>query len=179
MVRYIALLRGINVGGNNKIAIQELKAGFEALGFEQVVTHLNSGNVIFSANDEKDYELTEAIERMIQSKFALEIPVLIIPQEEVVELLREAPTWWGSEDKEIYDNLIFLYPDLSFGEFLQEVGAPNETYEKVQQGKQAVFWSFVRQEKQKTNWWTKTATARIRQKTTIHTANTVRKIAEL
>lgn len=47
MQRYIALLRGINVGGKNKISMKELKAGFEELGFSNVVTYLNSGNVIF------------------------------------------------------------------------------------------------------------------------------------
>ena len=47
MQRYIALLRGINVGGKNKISMKELKAGFEELGFRDVVTYLNSGNVIF------------------------------------------------------------------------------------------------------------------------------------
>ena len=51
MKRYIALLRGINVGGKNKISMKELKAGFEELGFRDVVTYLNSGNVIFPVKE--------------------------------------------------------------------------------------------------------------------------------
>ena len=49
MKRYIALLRGINISGKNKIVMDELKTAFEKLGFTDVKTHLNSGNVIFSA----------------------------------------------------------------------------------------------------------------------------------
>ena len=54
MKRYIALLRGINISGKNKIAMAELKSGFMKLGYDDVLTHLNSGNVVFSIdkNDE-------------------------------------------------------------------------------------------------------------------------------
>ena len=51
MKRYIALLRGVNVGGKNKISMAELKQGFEALGLTEVRTHLNSGNVVFSGDE--------------------------------------------------------------------------------------------------------------------------------
>jgi len=69
MPAYVAFLRGINVGGNKKIAMAKLKALFEALGYENVKTHLNSGNVVF-ANGEKDRaKLTNKIETAIEKEF--------------------------------------------------------------------------------------------------------------
>ena len=50
MIRYVALLRGINISGKNKIPMPELKKGFESLSFENVRTYLNSGNVLFSTS---------------------------------------------------------------------------------------------------------------------------------
>ena len=57
MSRYIALLRGINVGGHRKIKMVELKALFERLGFTDVVTYIQSGNVVFTAQDSDNYLL--------------------------------------------------------------------------------------------------------------------------
>lgn len=51
MKKYIALLRGINVGGNNKVSMKELKAIFEQNGFDDVATYINSGNMIFCCED--------------------------------------------------------------------------------------------------------------------------------
>ena len=52
MKRYVALLRGINISGKNKLSMAELKKGFEKLAFEEVKTYLNSGNVIFSSDED-------------------------------------------------------------------------------------------------------------------------------
>ena len=66
-----------------------------------------------------------------------------------------APDWWGNDNQEIYDNMIFLMPPLSYEEFYDEIGNPKEEYEKVYPYKDAVFWSFSRKYYQKTNWWSK------------------------
>ena len=97
MRRYIALLRGINISGKNKVPMAELKKCFEALGFPEVKTWLNSGNVIFSSADGTVTALTDRVGRMIQREFGLDIPVFIIPQEELADILRPAPEWWGTE----------------------------------------------------------------------------------
>jgi len=150
MKRYIVLLRGINVGGNNKISMPELKKAFTELGFAEVSTYLNSGNVIFSSAIDDKNVLSNKIDN--------------------------APDWWGDDNKEIYDNLIFIMPPLSYEEFYNEIGNPKAEYEKVYHYKNVIFWSFSRKDYQKTNWWSKTASANVRKKITIRTANTVRKI---
>lgn len=66
MKRYIALLRGINISGKNKVPMAELKKGFETLAFVEVKTYLNSGNVIFSSDEDNIRKLTDKIEEMIK-----------------------------------------------------------------------------------------------------------------
>ena len=175
MKRYIALLRGINISGKNKIAMSDLKKGFSELGFADVITYLNSGNVIFSSPVD-DKILADQIKFMIKDRFDLDIPIFIICQERLKEILNNAPDWWGNDNKEIYDNIIFMIPPLSYDEIYNELGDPKAEYEKVQNYEDAIFWSFSRKDYQKTNWWAKTANSKISDKITIRTANTVRKI---
>ena len=178
MERYIALLRGINISGKNKIPMAELKEGLETLGFQEVKTYLNSGNVVFSSQDDAG-NLTNRIEEMIKSRFALDIPVFVLPKEALADILHNAPEWWGNDGKEIYDNLIFILPPAKFSDVYAEIGAPKEGLEKIENYKDAIFWSFSRKSYQKTNWWSKTASAKISPKLTIRTANTVRKLAAM
>lgn len=179
MKRYIALLRGINVGGKNKLPMADLKKEFVNLDFSEVVTYLNSGNIIFSTEVDTELTLADQIQEMISTRFDLDIPVDIIAQDELRELLTHAPGWWGTADKSTYDNLIFMLPSLSYEKFYDTVGAPKETYEQVENYQNIIFWSFDRANYQKTNWWSKTASSDIRNDITIRTANTVRKIIEL
>lgn len=176
MKRYIALLRDINISGKNKVPMAGLKKAFEELGFGAVKTYLNSGNVIFSSDDENIGSLTSRIETMIKEQFGLDIPVFVTSKEDLEDTLQHAPDWWGNENKEIYDNLIFIMPPATFAEVWGEIGEPREGLEKIKNYKAAVFWSFSRKDYQKTNWWPKTASANISGKLTIRTANTVRKI---
>lgn len=179
MKRYIALLRGINISGKNKVPMAELRKCFEALDFMEVKTCLNSGNVIFSCKNTEAAELANRIERMIQHQFSLNIPVFVIPQEELADILRHAPDWWGTENQEIYDNLIFILPPATFPDIYHEIGAPKEGLEQIQEYQSVVFWSFSRKDYQKTSWWPKTASVPLGSKLTIRTANTIRKIVKM
>ena len=61
-MKYIALLRGVNVGGKNKVAMGDLRVCFESLGFENVTTYINSGNVVFDSPQKSTAELVELCE---------------------------------------------------------------------------------------------------------------------
>ncbi|MBR4470361.1 MAG: DUF1697 domain-containing protein, partial [Erysipelotrichaceae bacterium] len=74
MTRYIALLRGINISGKNKISMPELKAALIENGFSEVSTYLNSGNIIFSDEETDTIVLADKIKTLIQEKFSLDIP---------------------------------------------------------------------------------------------------------
>ncbi|MCB5484490.1 DUF1697 domain-containing protein, partial [Blautia faecis] len=95
------------------------------------------------------------------------------------DILQNAPDWWGNENKEIYDNLIFIMPPATFSDVFNEIGEPKEELEKIRNYKDVIFWSFSRKDYQKTNWWSKTASTNISGKLTIRTANTVRKLAKM
>lgn len=179
MKRYIALLRGINISGKNKISMPELKTHFTELGYSGVVTHLNSGNVLFSDSENDEILLADTITAMIREQFGFDIPVIVISQESLKELLNKAPDWWGTGSKEIYDNLIFVLPDATAEMIAQKIGEPTKELEQVFICENAIFWSFDRKKYAKANWWKKTASAGIGEWITIRTANTLRKIAEL
>ena len=173
MKRYIALLRGVNVGGKNKISMVELKQGFEALGFTEVRTHLNSGNVIFSGEEAE----AGRIQEMIRERFGLDVPVLVVARDWLEDILRDAPDWWGGDEKEIYDNLILVLPPATAGEIAEKFGEPTEELERVCVRAGAIFWSFDRKSYAKCSWWKKSASPGIGETITIRTANTVKKLA--
>lgn len=179
MKRYIALLRGVNISGKNQVQMAELRKGFEGLAFENVKTYLNSGNVVFSGDEADIAELTSQIEKMMETLFGLDIPVFVIAAEALADILRNAPAWWGTDSKEIYDNLIFVIPPSKVSDVYTEIGEPKDGLEKAENYREAIFWSFIRKDYQKTNWWSKTASVHISASLTIRTANTVRRIVDL
>lgn len=179
MKRYIALLRGINISGKNKISMAELKPCLAELGYADVFTHLNSGNIVFSAEECIEIALADKIKAMIQERFGLDIPVFVILQEDLRALLNKAPAWWGTDDKEIYDNLIFVMPPAAAETIAEKIGEPTKGLEQICICKNAVFWSFDRKKYAKANWWKKTASAGIGEMITIRTANTLKKIVEM
>ena len=144
MKRYIALLSGINISGKNKMPVAELKAGFAEAGYTAVSTYLNSCNVAFDSDAEDKGSISESITVMIKDRFMLDIPVPVILQEELADILANAPKWWRDDDKEIYDNLVFIFPSVDYDRLYSALGEPEAEYEKVFNYKNAVFWSFVR-----------------------------------
>lgn len=179
MKRYIALLRGINVSGKNKISMTELKSYLIDVGCFAVLTHLNSGNIVFSIDESMAITVADKMKAMIQERFQLDIPVFVILQEELKELLREAPDWWGTDDKEIYDNLIFVLPSTTAATIAEKIGEPTKELEQICICKNSIFWSFDRKKYAKANWWKKTASPGIGELITIRTANTLKKIVTM
>lgn len=105
-MKYIALLRGINISGKNKIAMSDLKKEFITLGYKEVITYLNSGNVVFESDIDDKNVIKNNIQAMIKNKFLFDIPTYIITSQELEELISHSPNWWGKDNKEIYDNII-------------------------------------------------------------------------
>tara|TARA_R110000772_G_scaffold198164_1_gene308830 strand:- start:191 stop:718 length:528 start_codon:yes stop_codon:yes gene_type:complete len=89
MNTFIALLRGINVGGHKKILMADLKLLFESLEFEQVTTYIQSGNVVFKAKEETN--LANRIAEAIESKYGFIVPVLVKKGSELSEIMSKCP----------------------------------------------------------------------------------------
>lgn len=94
---YVALLRGINVGGNRKVDMKSLKALFERLGLEEVRTYINSGNVIFTSA-ELPPALTPLIESQIETEFGFPVKVLLRDAENIAALVAALPEGWANDD---------------------------------------------------------------------------------
>lgn len=90
MYRYIALLRGINVGGHKKILMSDLKSLFESLGFDNVTTYIQSGNVVFHTSEVKT-TLEENISKVIEVKYGFIVPVLVKKASKLQEIVSKCP----------------------------------------------------------------------------------------
>lgn len=111
---YVALLRGINVGGNNKIDMPRLRRTFERAGMTAVTTYINSGNVMFAASAHTDTELSATLETAIEADFGLKIPVLVRSREEIEAVHAVLPADW--------ENGTAMKSDVLF--LLNEIDAP-------------------------------------------------------
>jgi uncharacterized protein (DUF1697 family) len=90
-MRYLALLRGINVGGNTMINMEELRHTFEALRFENVASYINSGNLAFDTRKAAEPKLISKIESAIESDFGKAVPVIIREQAAIHRILADNP----------------------------------------------------------------------------------------
>lgn len=97
MEKSIAILRGINVGGKRKILMAGLKSLFEGLGFKEVLTYIQSGNVIFrNENETSSDETADLIEKSIKSAFGFDVPVIVRSSGELCTLLKTNPFYKDS-----------------------------------------------------------------------------------
>jgi Uncharacterized protein conserved in bacteria len=175
--KYIALLRGINVGGKNKVPMAELKKAFEAIGFSDVKTYINSGNVIFSSSIQNKSELVEKSERAIADKFGLNIPVVIVSVAELADVISHAPKWWN-KNKEDVNYVVFPISPITVEEVFTAVGEIKPEYEKVSHYGGVIFWAAPLKVFTKTSW-AKITNSAVNNSVTIRNANTVNKLLSL
>ena len=114
MARYVALLRGINVGGKNAIPMPALKAAFEDHGFDDVRTYIQSGNVVFSTPTSSQATLTREIERLISTAFAhYEASVVLRSRSQMRAVVDRAPKGFGAEPSKYRYDVVFLKAPLT------------------------------------------------------------------
>jgi uncharacterized protein (DUF1697 family) len=105
---YVALLRGINVGGKNLIRMPALKACFEENGFEDVATYIQSGNVLFTAPATPSTELTRRIEAMLADAFDYFPTVVVRSRKQMRAIVDGAPKGFGARPAKFRSDVIFL-----------------------------------------------------------------------
>lgn len=176
-MRYIALLRGINVGGNSKVPMPELKRCFEALGFGEVKTYINSGNVIFDAPEQDRQTLIERCEEAIEKSFGFRVVCAVISAEELADSVAHAPDWWGLSDGNRH-NAIFVIPPATTDIIMSEVGKAKPEYEKVAAYGSVIFWTAPLETFSRTRY-SKIVGTKAYQSITIRNSNTARKLAVL
>ena len=175
-MKYIVLLRGINISGKNKISMGELKLELENNKYKNVSTYLNSGNIIFESDINDKKNIMKDIHKIIKNKFNFEIPVFVMTASELEDIIDNKPNWWGTDNKEVYHNLIFIIPPAKYEDVYNVIGKPKEDIEKIREYNNYIFWSYDLKNYRKSNWWVKTASTNIKDKITIRTSNTVKKV---
>lgn len=177
-MKYIVLLRGVNISGKNRVSMSELKTEVESIGYKDVSTYLNSGNLILSTDKDRSVIMSE-IKSILSSKFNIDTQVVIVSLSELESILSKSPSWWGTSDKSVYDNIIFLTEGTTTKEVIDVIGEPTENIDKILLLNNAIFWSFDLKNYRKSSWWIKTASTSIKDKITIRTGNTMKKVFEL
>ena len=110
--RYVALLRGINVGGRNVVAMADLREAFEADGYDAVSTYIQSGNVLFES-DAPRRSLEDDIEAMLERRFGVPLVVVVRSHAQLRNVVDGAPDGFGSEPDIYHSDVIFLKATLS------------------------------------------------------------------
>ena len=176
-MKYICLLRGINVGGNNKVPMAELRTRLENLGFENVSTYINSGNVMFEMRPTDDALLVEKCEAAIEEQFGFPVRLAVITANELRDSMNHAPKWWAGSSDERH-NALFVIAPMTAEEVVASVGDIKQEYEKVAYHGRIIFWTASIKTISRTRWSKIVGTHPYRY-VTIRNANTARKLVEL
>ena len=137
---YVALLRGINVGGSNLIRMPALKACFEAERLQDVATYIQSGNVLFTADRSSQQALTARIEKALSRTFAYEARVVVRSFEQMRTVVQGAPKGFGTQPGVHRYDVIFLKHPLTVDEALQSVTA-KPGVDRVYAGEEVLYFS--------------------------------------
>lgn len=139
MTPYIILLRGINVGGKNKVSMTELKVCLEEQGFAQVKTYINSGNVLLQSDHSRGH-ITDLVEKMLPQKFKLDsilIKVLVLSYSDLHAIIEQAPKGFGTEPTKYHSDAIFLI-DITAEEAMA-VFSPREGVDRIWPGHGVIY----------------------------------------
>lgn len=144
-MKYVALLRGINVGGKNKVAMSELRHCFEESGYMDVSTYINSGNILFSSPETDVVKLINQCEYLIKKQFGFEVVVTIISADELINAVGAAPSWWAVGDpKEVRSEALYAIAPTTGADILAEIQKKSSSVDQLAVHNQIVFWSLPR-----------------------------------
>ena len=137
---HVALLRGINVGGNNLIKMTALKACLEKAGFQKVATYIQSGNVLFASADNDIDLLTQKMEEALSKEFAYKSRVVVVSHKRLREVVKQAPRGFGKKPDEYRYDVIFLKQPLTAVEALKSVKV-KDGVDAAYKGKGVLYFS--------------------------------------
>jgi len=112
VTRYVALLRGINVGGRNKVAMADLREAVAVAGYEAVATHIQSGNVLFQT-DRPAAGLEEDLESVLEARFGIPLVVVVRSHRQLRSVVARAPEGFGERPDTYHSDAVFLRSPLT------------------------------------------------------------------
>jgi uncharacterized protein (DUF1697 family) len=140
MTQYLALLRGINVGGNNIIKMVDLKRWFEDQGFENVATFIQSGNVLFDSSEKRPATLADRIESGLLARFAYAARIVLRSHEQMSAALASAPSGFGTEPDLYRYDALFVRAPVSVSDVLPHL-KPRDGVDTVAAGPGVCYFS--------------------------------------
>lgn len=171
--KYIALLRGINVGGIKKVDMERLIHLFESSGYSNVSTYLNSGNVIFESN-KKQMIIQKEVETNLEKEFGFKIPTLVKTKEELITIADAIPNEWQNDSSQKTD-VAYLFHEIDSEKIIDELPIKKE-YVDIRYIKGAIFWNVNRKNYNKSHV-NKIISHRFYQQMTVRNVNTARYLA--
>ena len=176
-MEYVALLRGINVGGNNKVVMSELREQIEAAGFGHVRTYINSGNLLFEAEAPRE-DVAQRVEDLLASRYDFPIRLALLTAQDYLAQLDELPDWWHGEVAR--RNALFYTRGLDRDLVRERIEAMELGDEAVHFGEHAVFWGkFDEKSFLKTAYHKRLLREDFYRQVTIRSGSTVEKIAAM
>lgn len=140
MATHIALLRGVNLGPNNRIAMPDLRERLAAEGFQNVRTYVQSGNIVLES-ELAPGELTDAVQALIAEHFALGIPVVVRTRDELAEIIARNPLPDAAEDpKRFQVSFLSSEPDPVVLKRLASLAEKNPKERLVATGRELYAW---------------------------------------
>jgi uncharacterized protein (DUF1697 family) len=173
---YVALLRGINVGGNAMVSMKELKACFEGLGLQDVSTFINSGNIIFKDSRTSIPKLTQLIESGIKAHRNMDIRVTIRSAEDMASICAKIPAKWVT-DSAMRTDVMFLWDEVDTPEMIAAIPT-NPKVDRLLHVKGALIWNVNRKDYAKSKV-PKMIGSKLYKNMTARNANTARKLLAL
>lgn len=175
--KYVVLLRGINVGGKNVIAKDDLRGCFEDLGYQNVLTYIQSGTILFRTESKNIGELTSDIEQALSERFSYQAQAVVLDQKKYLSMIGKSPVGWGIDDTQKH-NALFMIRGTVAKRLLADLPPRKPDIELTIASTGIVFWSISKEHQTKTSYM-KLPGNKLYQRMTIRNHNTVNKLAEL
>jgi len=178
-MEYVALLRGINVGGKNKVVMSELREQIAAEGFGHVRTYINSGNLLFEAEGDAPREnVAQAVEDLLARHYDFPIRLALLTAQDYLAELHSLPDWWHGEVAR--RDALFYTRGLDRDHVRERIEAMELGDEAVYFGEHAVFWGkFDEKSFLKTAYHKRLLREDFYRQVTIRSGSTVEKIAAM
>ena len=175
-MNYVSFLRAINVGGNSIVSMAALKDTYESLGFADVRTYINSGNLIFASAESDPNKLTAKIEKALEKSTGLPIKVVVLTHSALQKIVDAIPSGWV-DDSSMRCYVMLLWKEVDDRKILAELPmAPGIDEVKYTPG--AVIWRVDRKNIRKSKMNRIIGTP-VYKKMSMRSANTMRKLSEL
>jgi uncharacterized protein (DUF1697 family) len=140
-MKYIALLRGINAGKKRRVDMKKLKALFESLGCVNVLTYINSGNVIFEVKG-KQQGIRKNIEVCLKNELGFDVATLVKRENQMIKIADMIPNTWQNDTKQRSD-VAYLFPEIDSKKTVNELPFKKEFID-IRYVKGAIFWNIDR-----------------------------------